>query len=435
MMAKPMALPRCCPALFISAPASHQGKTTLTAGLARYHRNQGRQVRVFKTGPDFLDPLILQQASGQEVYALDLWMTGEQDCRQRLYEAADSADLILVEGAMGLFDGTPCSADLARLFEIPVVTVIDASAMAQTFAAIACGLTGFDPALTFYGVIANRVGSARHAQLLKEKLPASIRLSGSLMRDSEITLPERHLGLVQAGEIADLEHRLEAAAALIAHTDLTELPPAISFVPTAAVNLPRLLAGKTIAIAHDAAFSFLYPANRELLRELGATLTFFSPLADSALPDADAVYLPGGYPELFMRELSSNVAMATALRQHVADQKPLYAECGGMLYLLETLTDVQGQSAPMLGLLPGHGLMQKKLAGLGLHSLEQPDGILRGHAFHYSRTDSPLTPAVYTRQAQGGPSREALFQHGRITASYMHCYFPSNPTAAARFFL
>ncbi|WP_239688595.1 hypothetical protein [Aquitalea magnusonii] len=160
---------RHCPALFISAPASHQGKTTLSAGLARYHRQQGRTVRVFKTGPDFLDPYVLEQASGHTVYALDLWMNGEDDCRQRLYAAAAEADLILIEGSMGLFDGTPSSADLAQLFGMPVAAIIDASGMAQTFAAVAHGLATFRPGLPFYGVLANQVASARHAEMLPPK--------------------------------------------------------------------------------------------------------------------------------------------------------------------------------------------------------------------------------------------------------------------------
>ncbi|MGD7481959.1 cobyrinate a,c-diamide synthase, partial [Ralstonia pseudosolanacearum] len=344
---------RQCPALFLSAPASHQGKTTLTAGLARHHRNQGRTVRVFKTGPDYLDPYILERASGQPVHSLDLWMTGEADCRQRLYAAAAEADLILIEGAMGLFDGTPSSADLAEAFGVPVLALIDASAMAQTFAAIAHGLASFRPALPFHGVLANRVASPRHAELLTAALPAGLRYLGTLARDDAMTLPERHLGLVMAQEIDDLEPRLERAAARIAATGLAELPPPVAFAPARAEPMPPLLAGTRIAIARDAAFSFLYPANLELLAGLGAELRFFSPLADAALPPADAVYLPGGYPELHLDALSANRALHAALHAHAGAGKPLYAECGGMLYLADTLTDAAGRRGTMAGLLPG----------------------------------------------------------------------------------
>lgn len=183
-----------CPALFISAPASGQGKTTITAGLARYHRRLGRRVRVFKTGPDFLDPMILARASGAPVLSLDLWMVGEAACRTLLAQAAAEADLILIEGVMGLFDGTPSSADLATTFGVPVLAVISAKAMAQTFGAVAFGLAQFRPQVPFYGVLANRVGSARHAQMLEEALSPALRWCGHIAASDEITLPDRHLG-------------------------------------------------------------------------------------------------------------------------------------------------------------------------------------------------------------------------------------------------
>ncbi|HYM48429.1 MAG TPA: cobyrinate a,c-diamide synthase, partial [Burkholderiaceae bacterium] len=196
---------RYCPALFISAPASGQGKTTITAALAIRERRRGRRVRVFKTGPDFIDPMILERASGNPVYQLDLWMGGENHCRNLLYDAAGHADLILIEGVMGLFDGQPSSADLAALFGIPVLAVIDASAMAQTFGAIAFGLARFRDDISVAGVIANRVGSEHHAEILGPSLPADLPMLGWLARDADFTLPERHLGLVQAREIADLD--------------------------------------------------------------------------------------------------------------------------------------------------------------------------------------------------------------------------------------
>jgi len=177
---------RHCPALFISAPASGQGKTTVTAGLARLHRRRGLRVRVFKTGPDFLDPMILAQASGAPVYNLDLWMVGAAECRRRLYKAAAEADLILLEGVMGLYDGSPSSADLARTFGVPVLAVIAAQSMAQTFAAVAFGLARFQPGLPFYGVLANRAGSERHLKLLREALPPEIHWAGHLSSQQQV---------------------------------------------------------------------------------------------------------------------------------------------------------------------------------------------------------------------------------------------------------
>ena len=209
---------RRCPALLIAAPASGQGKTTVTAALARHYANRGLRVRVFKCGPDFLDPMILARACGAAVDSLDLWLVGEEECRRRLWQAAGEADLILVEGVMGLFDGTPSAADLARRFGVPVLAVIDGSAMAQTFAAIAHGLASFQSDLPFAGVLANRVGSARHGEILQDSLPAHLPWYGALPRTAAIELPSRHLGLVQAAELADLDARLDAAAAALAQS-------------------------------------------------------------------------------------------------------------------------------------------------------------------------------------------------------------------------
>ncbi|NYH17107.1 cobyrinate a,c-diamide synthase [Paraburkholderia bryophila] len=424
-----------CPALFISAPASGQGKTTITAGLARYHRRQGKRVRVFKTGPDFLDPMILARASGAPVLSLDLWMVGEPACRALLAQAAAEADLILIEGVMGLFDGTPSSADLATAFGVPVLAVISAKAMAQTFGAVAFGLAQFRPQVPFYGVLANRVGSARHAQMLEEALPAGLRWCGHIAASDEIQLPDRHLGLHQAAEIDDLDARLDRAADTLGETALAVLPPPVEFGPPSAAELPRLLDSKTIAIARDAAFSFIYPANLTLLEALGARLADFSPLADEALPpNADALYLPGGYPELHAATLASNTRSAASIRAHVAAGKPVVAECGGMLYLLDQLTDTHGTSTPMLGLLPGHATMQTRFTALGMQQLDGPHGALTGHTFHYSKLSTPLTPLHHATRPNSATSGEALYRHGAIVATYMHAYWPSNPAFTAALF-
>jgi cobyrinic acid a,c-diamide synthase len=426
---------RHCPVLLISAPASGQGKTTVTAALAAYHRSQGRSVRVFKTGPDFIDPTIHEQASGHPVYQLDLWMGGEAHCRALLYQAAAAADLILVEGVMGLFDGAPCSADLAKKFGIPVLAVIDASAMAQTFAALAYGLSRLDDELPFFGVVANRVGSVRHAAMLTERLPAALKFCGALPRDAEIGLPERHLGLLQAAELPDIQQRIAQAAQLWAEHGDINLPPAVVFAPSEQPEVARELQGVKIAVARDAAFSFLYRANLDVLSALGAELEFFSPLADSALPEADSLYLPGGYPELHLDRLAKNTAMLAAIRAHHAAHKPILAECGGMLYTLRSLTDAQGNAQNLLGLLDGDAVMQPRLSALALQSVTLPQGTLRGHTFHYSRLRSGLTPCAQGRCPNGGATGEAVYQQQRLTASYIHFYFASDPHAAAQLFL
>ncbi len=426
---------RYCPALLVSAPASGAGKTTVTAALARLYRNHGQRVRVFKTGPDFLDPMILERASGNPVYQLDLWMGGAAHCRRLLFEAAGEADLILVEGVMGLFDGRPSSADLAQLFNIPVLAVIDAGAMAQTFGAVSHGLAGYRHDLPFAGVLANRVGGAAHADMLAEALPPGIRLLGALPRDEGLALPDRHLGLVQAVEIEDLEQRLERAVEILEHTGDLLMPQPVAFAPEEHTKPPHRLRGVRIACARDRAFSFIYRSNLDLLEAMGAAVVFFSPLDDETLPDADSLWLPGGYPELHLEQLAANRPMHQAIRAHHARGKPIVAECGGMLYLLESLTGAQGHRAPMAGVLPGHATMQTKLANLGLQEIRLPEGTLRGHTFHHSRMETTLAPLAQATDARAPGRGEPAYRVGRLHASYLHSYFPSNPETTARLFL
>jgi cobyrinic acid a,c-diamide synthase len=420
-----------CPALFVAAPASGQGKTTVTAALARLHARLGRRVRVFKCGPDFLDPQIHAVASGAPVYNVDLGMCGEADIARRLHAAACEADLILVEGVMGLYDGAPSGADIARRFGIPVMAVIDARAMAQTFGAVAWGLAHYQPGILFAGVLANHVGSARHAELLREALPAGMHWFGAVTRDAAAALPERHLGLLQAQEIDDLGSRLDRLAEHLAQTGAAELPPAVDFPAALPPAVVPLLAGKRIAIARDAAYGFIYPANIDTLRALGAEPVFFSPLAGDGLPaGCDALWLPGGYPELHGAALAANTGFWAGLRAHVADGKPVLAECGGWMSLLEAIVDTAGTAHAFGGLLPGRALMQKRLAVLGMQQADFPQGRLTGHTFHYSKTETPLEPWLRAQRPDGGEG-EPIYRHGPITASYVHFWFPSCPEAVA----
>ena len=303
--------------------------------------------------------MILEQASGHPVYQLDLWMGGEQHCRDLLYKAAGTADLILIEGVMGLFDGEKSSADLATLFNIPVLAVINGSAMAQTFGALAHGLATYRSDLPFAGVFANRVASDSHFEMLEESLPTGLDMLGWLPRNEEIALPSRHLGLVQADEIEDLDNRIALAA--LSLKDIQKFTPAkVDFKPAKLDAPSNQLKGLRIAIAQDASFSFLYHANLDLLRDEGAELVFFSPLNDQQLPDADALYLPGGYPELHLEQLAANAPMIEAIRAHHRSGKPIHAECGGMLYLFDQLTNKEGASAELVGLMPGHAKHAKK---------------------------------------------------------------------------
>ena len=422
-----------CPALLFAAPASGSGKTSVVAALARLHLRRGRRVKVFKCGPDFLDSQIHAAVSGQPCDNLDLWICGEDELRVRLARAARDNDLILVEGVMGLFDGQPSSADIADRFALPVLAVIDARAMAQTFGAVAYGLANFRPGLPFHGVFANRVGGERHAETLRGALPAGIAWCGALQRHEAAVLPSRHLGLLPAAEIDDLLTRIDTLADALETTPLSELPPGVRFEVPDAAPLPKRLAGRRIAIARDAAFCFIYPANLELLEALGARLVFFSPLSGDSLPACDAVWLPGGYPELHAERLAARGDLAEQLKAHAEAGKPLLAECGGMMPLFDSLVDLDGRSHPMFGLLPGRTVMGKRLAVLGSQRIELPEGILRGHAFHHSQCETRW-PVLAQAERLDGSRGEPVWRRRRLTASYFHFYFPSNPEAAASLF-
>lgn len=464
--------------VLVSAIASGQGKTTTTAALARQLTRLGQRVRIFKTGPDFIDPMMLELACGtlrQPVYSLDLWMVGQAASQAMLAKAAANADVILIEGVMGLYDGKPSSADLARAFGVPVLAVLDASAMAQTVGALAMGLRDYGP-VPLAGVIANRIASAGHASMVTEAM-RDIALFGYLPRQTE-TLPERHLGLVLPQEIGHIDAILDQLADQLVldmdawnslpltHFSMPDQAPVSAALPEAnaapnlalnselnsvpdsedksktnsKTNSDKPLEGKTIAVARDAAFAFLYPANLDCLRELGATLVFFSPLANEGLPArTDGVYLPGGYPELYAQTLSEATLWQDAMRAAHAADMPILAECGGMIALTEGLTDQGGQSWSMAGLLPGRVLMQVRLAALGAQSLATAEGDLRGHTFHYSRFETSLVPQAYTVKQHASqantPQGEAIYLQGNLQASYFHAYFSANPLATAALFL
>jgi cobyrinic acid a,c-diamide synthase len=427
-----------CPALFLAAPASGQGKTTVTAALSRLLSRQGKVVRVFKTGPDYLDPQILEQASRQAVEQLDLWMAGDSYCQQKLFEAAQVADLILIEGAMGLFDGEPSSADLAARFGIPIALVMDVKGMAQTAAAIASGLADYRSDIKFAGLIANNCGSERHRQLIADALPDNLPLLANLARSDEVALPERHLGLVQAQEVREeLEQRFEAGADWLAaagFSNFIDQVEPVDFVASPGSAVTQTLKGLTIGVAKDEAFSFIYAANIRLLQQLGAQICYFSPLHDGALPSVDALWLPGGYPELHCQTLSSNTSMLCALRTFHRDNKPILAECGGFLYCLQSLTDLSEQQYPMAGLLAGNGAMRGKRGCQGMQAAQLPEGEFKAHAHHRSRaTDTPTAIAHGIRQRHSAPG-EAIYRQGSLTASYLHLFFPSNPRAIASLF-
>jgi len=417
--------------VLVAAIASGQGKTTVTAALARRLRRMGQRVHVFKCGPDFIDPMVLEHASRAKVHTLDLWMVGLEQSRQRLARAAREADVVLVEGVMGLYDGDPSAADLARAFDLPVLAVIDAAAMAQTAGAVVMGLRDYGP-VRMAGVVANRIASEGHARMVAASL-RDIPLIATLPKQAR-RLPERHLGLVVPGEVADIDAILDELADQLQldEAQWNALAPQLPNEALPEEPVAPLLAGKTVAIARDAAFCFLYPANVDTLEALGARITWFSPLADEPVPqDADAVYLPGGYPELHGETLAQAGRWQASIRTAHASGRPILAECGGMMVLAESLADKEGRDWPMAGLLPGRVLMQPRLAGLGSQGLATQAGQMRGHTFHYSRLETPLAPAAWTVKHPSGAQGEGVYRVGSLTASYFHAFFASNPAATA----
>jgi len=430
-----------CPALLLAAPASGQGKTTITAGLAALLTRQGKTVKIFKVGPDYLDPKILKQASKQAVEPLDLWMAGLDYCQDKMYQAAQVADIILIEAAMGIYDGKPSSADIAAQFNIPVAIVMDVKGMAQTAAAIAVGLANFRQDFSCAGLIANNCGSERHAGLIRDALPKSLPLLATLKRSDRVTLPERHLGLVQAEEIIqELEQTLAHCADWIEESKLNhiidQLPPVNFFPVSEDKRTPPVkgLAGKHIAIAKDAAFSFIYDANIQTLVELGASYEFFSPIVDKKLPKADAIWLPGGYPELHAKLLAENIEMLNSLQVFVKQDKPILAECGGFMYCLDSLLDIEQQTHRMAGLISGSGEMRTRGGCQGMQSAMLPEGEIRGHSHHRSVSKLAIEPIAHGKRPYHPAPGESIYRKGSVTASYIHLFFPSNLDAICAIF-
>jgi cobyrinic acid a,c-diamide synthase len=424
----------CARGCVIAAPGSGQGKTWVTAALARACVRSGRRVRVMKVGPDFIDPEILARASGSPVCTLDPWMAGDDACARELGEAGRSADVVLVEGVMGLFDGSPSTADVAAQFGLSVLLVIDAWTMAQTFGALVHGMMTYRPELKFAGVLGNRVAGEAHGAMLAESLRDRALFRGAIPNDPDASLPERHLGLVMPDEVRDLEARLDRAAASQRNFDFDALPElGIGAPPSSA--LPRSLEGVRIAVARDAASCFMYPANLDLLRAMGAELVFFSPRDDRALPDASALYLPGGYPELHAAELSRNGALHRAIQAHVEQGKPAVAECGGLMMLARGLRTADGRRHDMAGVLDLEVEMKLRLVAIGHYACDLPEGSLRGHSFHHSSATGGAVslPAAFATSPHGG-APEPVYRVRRLVASYVHWYLPSNPEAAARLF-
>lgn len=428
--------------LLIAAPRSGSGKTTITLGLQRALTRRGLIVRGLKCGPDYIDPAFHAAATGAPSANLDSFAMSDELLGQIAGGAADSANIVIAEGSMGLFDAVPgpeghtgASADIAALLGWPVVLVIDVSGQAQSAAAIALGCMHYDPRIRIAGVILNKVASERHRRLVAQGMERiGLTVLGALPREASLILPERHLGLVQAGETADLHARLDALAdAVAAAIDLDAViaaaGPTVLPEDTASV-MPLPAPGRRIAIARDAAFSFVYPHVEAGWRAAGAELVPFSPLADEPPPeDCDACWLPGGYPELHAGTLAAATRFMEGLRAF-AESRPVHGECGGYMVLGKTLVDADGTSHAMAGLLSVETSFAKRKMNLGYRrAVLEADGplgrageALTGHEFHYatvvSQGEDP--PLAMVTDPHGSAPAPAGSRRGNVTGSFFH---------------
>ncbi len=422
----------------------------MTLGLMHALRARGLVVQGFKVGPDYIDPGFHRVVTNRPSHNLDPWMMGGEATLAAFRRASLDAAFSVIEGAMGLFDGrredgAGSTAEVAALLDAPVVLVVDAGGLGQSAAALVQGYSGFDPRVRVAGVIFNRTGGARHRELLRRAVEegAGVPVLGFLPADDSLRLPSRHLGLVQAEQANELPEVLtRVGAAVAAGVDLEAVlrlgqgvSPLAGAGETPAVQEARVKVG----VAMDAAFSFYYPGALDLLAELGAELVLFSPLADAALPAAlDAVYLGGGYPEVYARELEENLSFRLGLRAALRGGMPAYAECGGLIYLLDEMEDTGRVVHAGVGAIPGRAVWTGRRQALGYREarvlrdnpLAPPGTRVRGHEFHYSRwTPPPGAPSAYrlsTGEAEGWAVRNIL-------ASYLHLHLGAYPQLARRF--
>ncbi len=446
--------------IMLAGVSSGVGKTTLTAGLLAAFRRRGLDVRPFKAGPDYLDPTYHAIAAGRPAQNLDTWLVPHDRLRAAFAVATAGGDLAIVEGVMGLYDGVEylgeagSSAELAKLLGLPTILVVDVRAQARSAAATVLGFQRLDPAVPLVGVLVNRVGGAAHYAGVKEAIEAATGLPvlGGLPRLPD-AIPERHLGLVHAGEAgAEAEARIAAIADAVAVScDLDAiLALARGAAPLVAGAVPSPFAAPigprpTIAYARDEAFSFYYGENLDLLRRAGADVVPFSPLRDATLPPGTAaLYLGGGYPELHAARLAANAPLLAAIRMALAAGLPCYAECGGLMYLTAGLTDRDGGEHALVGALPGRAVMRAQRSHLGYVTIRalvdtpllRAGETLRGHEFHYSTWEdvpADLPHAYSARLRRGGAERAEGFARGDLLASYIHVHFWSEPALAGRF--
>ncbi len=440
------------PRVVVAATGSGVGKTTATVGLIAALLSRGLRVAAFKCGPDYLDPTYHRRAAGVTSHNLDGWMMGRDAVLATFMRASRGFDIAIIEGMMGLFDSaTPTgdegsTAEIAKWLSAPVLLVTDASGMARSIAAMAAGYAHFDRALNVAGVICNRVGSRGHLDMLR-MASTEVRVVGGLPADAELAFPERHLGLRSADEDAVPQRLFDAWGRLASEwLDLDAIISIARAAPELKIDGDRSSRHNghrscRIGLAWDDAFHFYYEDNLRRLEESGAEIVKFSPSRDERLPEVDGLYFGGGYPEVLARELSNNRRMIDSVRHFAESSGPIYAECGGLMYLAEAIRTLDGTTWPMAGLIPGVAVMSPRLQALGYVEVETrapsilgPAGTrFRGHQFRYSTLDNNGAedlPHLYTVRPKWGAEFEEGYMRANLVASYVHAHWASNPSIA-----
>jgi cobyrinic acid a,c-diamide synthase len=442
------------PRIVIAGTASGVGKTTVTVGLARALRARGLRVAVFKCGPDYLDPTYHARAVDGPCHNLDGWMMGRDAVLATFQRASEGADIALLEGVMGLFDGASptgeegSTAEIAKWLAAPVVLVCDAGGMARSIAALGRGFAGFDPELRLVGLVCNRVGSRSHLELLGKATAGAPAVLGGLPKEEALAFPGRHLGLRTADREAVPDRVFAAWGERVAEwLDVDALLRHAGAAATPAEDVAAAVTGGVrcrIGLALDEAFHFYYDDNLRRLESLGAELVRFSPVHDPHLPVVDGLYLGGGYPEVHARALSANASMLADVVAFAAAGRPIYAECGGLMYMSTGIRTLDGELHPMAGLIPGEAVMCARLQALGYVEVETqtrsvlgPAGLrFRGHQFRYSELrgmPDQLERAYSVRRRRSGAVEREGYRAGSVVASYVHAHWASNPLVARGF--
>ena len=436
------------PRLVIAATHSGAGKTTITCGIIAALRQRGLKVQAYKVGPDYIDTGFHEIASGRPAQNLDSWLVGKDKLAEIFYATANDVDIAIIEGVMGLYDGgsggISSTAEIAKILDAPVILVIDAKSAGTSVAATALGFREFDKDLNLVGVILNRIGSASHEKIIVDALnKIGMKSFGSVRRDNEIILPSRHLGLVQATENNfDVDKFAEKICAQINLDEILTLAEKFSTVHKISLQAPTFNLPVKIGVARDEAFSFYYAESLRELEKLGAEIIFFSPLHDKILPKVDGLILGGGYPEMYAAQLEGNKKIRDAIKQAAENGMPIYAECGGYMYLMNFLTDFDGKIFEMCGIIPNQAVMTDKLQMVGyVDATLEKDCIIgkRGdkihaHEFHFSKEVKNSSENIFScEKLRTGEKYFAGYADENILASYLHIHFAGCHNAAKNF--